>query len=432
MQPTALPLAASTTASTPSVVPPIRGNTGVAPQVSRDPSPPEFADVFSEEELVILADKAIPQVTDEEAKLTDPEKSITAEDGEALRLPPAESVDHPDPLPRLQSSETAQLTKDGIAPAREPQVVEFENLEPKLAAVHQTEITVREGRTTLQQGPAAPASPQPVTALPPTPDVQLTGVDAVRPKVIATDPALQNASAVSVRPAFGKPNGAPPPSIASDGIPAPTANRAEPVPPPLVSAPTPAPRPSSATAPQTMPLIISQVTSGMAQEKRDTSSSAPLEPFTLGRSDGPASLQTTTAPQAVQRSELAGHVARQIADVAHHLPARPVEITLSPEELGRVRLSVSTHESGIILNVAAERPETADLLRRHIGQLGDQFESLGYENIAFSFSGGGDAQTNGDQAADNPATAPVAEETDTAPLHVALSTGSSAGVDLRL
>lgn len=203
--------------------------------------------------------------------------------------------------------------------------------------------------------------------------------------------------------------------------------------------PTPAntatPTPMAQTNPQiaTLRILSSGVPHQMRPEAVERSSSAHGEVFALGRSEGPGSGAPASGVTPLPpRADLAMHMARQIADVAHHMPARPVEITLSPEELGRVRLSVSTQDAGIVLNIVAERPETVDLLRRHIGQLGQQLQSLGYENIAFSFSGGSDAQTSQEQDLHDDAQRPALEETDTPPLEIALATGAATGVDIRL
>ena len=181
-----------------------------------------------------------------------------------------------------------------------------------------------------------------------------------------------------------------------------------------------------------IPLTITKPMANQGSDALEKLTSSFGETIAFGRSDGPQSTSSALPPQSA-RADLVSHVARQIADVAHHLPARPVEITLSPEELGRVRLSMTTQETGIVLNVVAERPETMDLLRRHISQLGEQFQALGYENISFSFAGGGDAQDSEGGTSDSPAHhQPIADDTETAPLQIALATGASAGVDLRL
>ncbi|MEP3676243.1 flagellar hook-length control protein FliK [Sulfitobacter sp.] len=91
------------------------------------------------------------------------------------------------------------------------------------------------------------------------------------------------------------------------------------------------------------------------------------------------------------RADLAPQVARQIAEAMPHAAQRPVEIALSPEELGRVRMSISKDDGAITVNILAERPETLDLMRRHIDQLGQSFRSMGYEQITFAFGQGSDA-----------------------------------------
>lgn len=145
----------------------------------------------------------------------------------------------------------------------------------------------------------------------------------------------------------------------------------------------------------------------------------------------------TTAPHQhtlPTRMDLPQHVARQIADALQHLPKRPVEIMLSPEELGRVRLGVSTSEGNIMVSVLAERPETTELMRRHISALETAFQELGYSNINFSFNGdqsaesdGTDTQKDGRQAS---LTAAQDLTTDATQLH--LSSAPVTGVDIRL
>ncbi len=136
------------------------------------------------------------------------------------------------------------------------------------------------------------------------------------------------------------------------------------------------------------------------------------------------------------RADLPIHMTRQLAEVVQHMPSRPVEITLSPEELGRVRLSVSTSETGVVVNVLAERPETLDLLRRHVDQLSQEFQHLGYKDIAFSFAG---AETDADNDGESPGSeeqkdSPAGEidRADATATQIHLSAGAAAGLDLRL
>lgn len=76
----------------------------------------------------------------------------------------------------------------------------------------------------------------------------------------------------------------------------------------------------------------------------------------------------------------------QLAEAVARFPDRPVELTLSPEELGRVRLTLSTSDAGLVLTVSAERPETLDLMRRNIDQLARDFREIGFSDLSFSFT----------------------------------------------
>ncbi|MEM6565340.1 MAG: flagellar hook-length control protein FliK [Pseudomonadota bacterium] len=95
---------------------------------------------------------------------------------------------------------------------------------------------------------------------------------------------------------------------------------------------------------------------------------------------------TTSAPTIFARSETPHLIARQMAEVLQRMPDGPVEIALSPKELGRVRMSITAAEAGITVSVIAERPETLDLMRRNVDDLARDFQSLGYESVSFSFN----------------------------------------------
>lgn len=100
---------------------------------------------------------------------------------------------------------------------------------------------------------------------------------------------------------------------------------------------------------------------------------------------GQKSDSVPTSPN-MPKADMPARVIAQIADAARHLPDRPIEITLSPEELGKVRMSLQISDSGgMSVVIAAERAETVDLLRRNMDSLMRDFHSLGYENSGFSF-----------------------------------------------
>jgi hypothetical protein len=62
-----------------------------------------------------------------------------------------------------------------------------------------------------------------------------------------------------------------------------------------------------------------------------------------------------------------------------------VEVRLQPEELGRIRLSIHPTELGHSVQVNAERPETLDLIRRHIDILAGDLRERGFGTLDFSF-----------------------------------------------
>ncbi|MGO4851649.1 flagellar hook-length control protein FliK [Phaeovulum sp. W22_SRMD_FR3] len=151
---------------------------------------------------------------------------------------------------------------------------------------------------------------------------------------------------------------------------------------------------------------------------------------------------TTAAGVPLHGPATAQAVAVQIAGALSSLPDRPVELALSPEELGKVRLTLSHgHDGGISVAVQAERPETLDLMRRNIDQLASDFRDMGYSSIDFSFSGGQNSPgqqhpeappesfaASGDRGNETAATPVVATAAD--PIRLRLADDS--GLDMRL
>lgn len=84
-------------------------------------------------------------------------------------------------------------------------------------------------------------------------------------------------------------------------------------------------------------------------------------------------------------------VMAQLAEMAPELRSGPVEIQLSPEELGRVRMALSASEASVQIQITTERPETQDLIRRHLDMLSDDLRRQGFSDISFSFANGEDA-----------------------------------------
>jgi len=129
------------------------------------------------------------------------------------------------------------------------------------------------------------------------------------------------------------------------------------------------------------------------------------------------------------------HIPRQLAEIIHTGGGKSVDVALSPEELGRVRLSISQAEGGLVVSVQAERPETLDMLRRNIDQLDQELRLLGYADPGFSFSHeGGDTGEQPDPlsrensiAEDQPAGSVAGAVSESQPTSLV-----NAGLDIRL
>ena len=138
---------------------------------------------------------------------------------------------------------------------------------------------------------------------------------------------------------------------------------------------------------------------------------------------------------AVGKADLPQHIPRQLAEVVHANNGKSVDVALSPEELGRVKLSIIAADNGVVVSILAERPETLELLRRHIDQLNQELRELGYQNPSFSFS-----NENPDPSRDHSSSltgdSPNADQEIQLPRSTAngeqLSTGPQAGLDLRI
>ncbi|WP_103762667.1 flagellar hook-length control protein FliK [Roseovarius confluentis] len=98
--------------------------------------------------------------------------------------------------------------------------------------------------------------------------------------------------------------------------------------------------------------------------------------------------------------DLPRHVSEQLAAGLRRATEQSAEIRLNPAELGRVRINLHTSDTGVIVSVLADRPETLDLLRRNSDILAQEFREIGYGAAEFSFGQGGDPQTGKKSDAD--------------------------------
>lgn len=84
---------------------------------------------------------------------------------------------------------------------------------------------------------------------------------------------------------------------------------------------------------------------------------------------------------------MARPVAEQIATAIRVAQEGAVEVALQPEELGRVKIAISPQDGGVAIAIQAERPETLDLMRRHLEVLQDIFAEFGEASATFGTHG---------------------------------------------
>ncbi|MDV4144724.1 flagellar hook-length control protein FliK [Shimia sp. FJ5] len=125
-------------------------------------------------------------------------------------------------------------------------------------------------------------------------------------------------------------------------------------------------------------------------------------------------------------------VVRQVSEAIRLTPGNGIDIALRPEELGSVRLSLSGQEGQMSVVVQAERPETLDLMRRHIDSLSQEFRAIGYGDVSFSFQSGGDSAR--DEQDGEPGTVAVIEEmpSDDTRGEASGSIAKRSGLDMRI
>lgn len=122
-------------------------------------------------------------------------------------------------------------------------------------------------------------------------------------------------------------------------------------------------------------LIADGATVGPPATPQTPSGSAPAQSSAHGLPDVPP--------------DRAGQIGRQLATSLTDLSGRSVEVTLAPEELGRVTMTIASSDGGLTLTMVAERSETLELMRRNIDQLAQEFRDLGFGTLNFAFSQGG-------------------------------------------
>lgn len=161
----------------------------------------------------------------------------------------------------------------------------------------------------------------------------------------------------------------------------------------------------NASSPPIVASIIQQASPIITTDKEKLISSvftdADIDAITSAEVKTNTTPSTSILPRIVGLAETPMMISRQMAEALQRLPDRPIEISLNPSELGKIRMSVSAAEASITVSVLVERPETLELMRRNIDVLTKEFQLIGYESINFAFSGG-NSQNASDQDHEDP------------------------------
>ncbi|WP_299887795.1 flagellar hook-length control protein FliK [uncultured Ruegeria sp.] len=206
------------------------------------------------------------------------------------------------------------------------------------------------------------------------------------------------------------------------------------------SPPIPAGTSARTNAPKPAPTVaqIQLIAAAKAADLDEVQQSEKAEGLLSSRDE--PSLHTTResgaqliSTSATTRAEIARVIAGQLAAAIQSRPGSgAIKIALNPEELGRVSIVLNGREDGLHVTIAAERPETLDLMRRHMATLTAEFQKLGYGEMSF------DLGTSPDQHHENAGSQagslfePTADESEIRTDPVPRRTAPGSGIDMRL
>ena len=358
-------------------------------------------------------------------------------EGEFLRRARAEAATRPVPAPTqpdVQAAQRADLpAKDGVPVPDEPKITaEWPGGERDAARMPAPENSTERA--------AAPASqPDPNSTLP---NLGQGGQDASAPAVasgIVRDPQTTVTPGNAEQPAIASPAPGPgsretaqtsPPPVTTAQLaeqrdlrqrkpvtpqssqPAPSAAESgeeaavRAVQTPVLSQAAPVQPAIPAAPPATEPMARQSAVSEVAVTTGSDLSMPDMAPAERGGTD--AAQRTATA--LTTPPELPRAIAAQIIE-AMRAGTGIVDVTLWPEELGRLTLSLAAQESAMSVTVAADRPETLELIRRHMDVLLEEARSAGFSDVAFGFAGDGGAGTDAEKGEDAKADASALAET---------------------
>ncbi len=141
--------------------------------------------------------------------------------------------------------------------------------------------------------------------------------------------------------------------------------------------------PKSVPAPGAALLLWGDVSPTKTAESQDSAALASFSPVGSAPAPGP----TGTQPSPIGTPYQA--IPAKLVEMRQSGKLGPVELSLSPEELGRIRMQITPDGDTVRIVLQAERAETAELLRRNSDALLSELRQSGFEGASFSFEGWG-------------------------------------------
>lgn len=166
----------------------------------------------------------------------------------------------------------------------------------------------------------------------------------------------------------------------------------------------------------------------------DVSANAKTEtPYSVMQSQALVSPLNTRIGSPPDGSDLARGIAVQIAKSMASATDSTIDIALNPEELGHITISLKPLEAGISVTIFTDRPDTADLMRRHIEALAHEFRAMGYTSSSFSFGQGAPQDQRAYRTFDGAKRRPViASNPENTPAEARSKSDASGVLDLKL
>ena len=195
-----------------------------------------------------------------------------------------------------------------------------------------------------------------------------------------------------------------------------------------------APLPGQVQAPEAAPVTAAAVPSTAVPIA--TPSSVPAQLLPVGQVQPTPTLQPSDSVQ--RAADTARDFAPRLAKRVLGTGTSRSEIVLEPAELGRLRFQLVTKGDQVEIHLAAERPETLDLMRAHATELRQEFRNAGLDTGSMNFSQWGQsAREDRGFTAQSGRNAPLDDSfgESFAPTSAATPSpraASSAGLDLRL